>query len=71
MADLVNKDQSTVTGERIDDSRIENAAGHSGHGDDMSPWECIKLNPKIAMWTIFTNGWLPPRVFLRLRYSEC
>jgi hypothetical protein len=59
MADLANKDHSTVVGENIDDSRVENGVDHSTHHDDMSPWQCIKLNPKIAMWTVFTNSSLP------------
>lgn len=35
----------------------EDAANIADH--EMSPWQCIKQNPKIVMWTLFTNGKSP------------
>lgn len=45
---------SGLDGEKSITKHVENVL-HEQVEDTMSPWECIKANPKVVFWTLYAN----------------
>jgi hypothetical protein len=54
MAQLAEDDHADVVSQKLDIAHQEDIANITDH--EMSPWQCIAQNPKIVLWTIFTNS---------------